>query len=226
MAANPALVKKWIQYLKNNQIVKLNSDPDTGNLTYNRKVTSDDVATFLDGASDYTPDEISNAIHTALTGKAISGAPKSLGAPPAPKQGQLPAPAPSKQAQLPGPQQRLLPGPAKPAPKKKKINTDNATDVDYRDKVDEAFKDDPGYNLDEDDVEKIFDMLSANEKGTSQKQKPGRTQQPGQASPQTEVPPEQDTEKKQENIRKIKRLIRDTMTEQQRMALWRLLSNG
>jgi hypothetical protein len=66
-ANNQKLVKDWIQYLKNLQIVALKSDPSTGKLSYNRPVTTNDVSHFLELKTDFSPEQISNAIHTVLS---------------------------------------------------------------------------------------------------------------------------------------------------------------
>lgn len=56
------LVKPWIDYLKNNQIVALQSDLNTGALKYKRSVTTDDLKKFLHINTEYTQAEINSAI--------------------------------------------------------------------------------------------------------------------------------------------------------------------
>lgn len=68
MAAN-TLTKKWIQYLKNNQIVAMQSDPKSGRLNYRKKVTVDDLIHFLQNDTDYSDTQIDKAIDTVLTKK-------------------------------------------------------------------------------------------------------------------------------------------------------------
>lgn len=58
---NNITIKDWVQFLKNNQIVSMNSDPVTGKLIYRKKVTSADLISFLEGNYSIefsTPDEI------------------------------------------------------------------------------------------------------------------------------------------------------------------------
>jgi hypothetical protein len=59
--------KDWIQFLKNNQIVALQSDPKTGKLTYKKKVTSDLLTKFLKNRTDLDDDVIANAIRQATS---------------------------------------------------------------------------------------------------------------------------------------------------------------
>jgi hypothetical protein len=74
-AASPvdanALTKKWIQYLKNNQIVDMQADPTTGELKYKKPVTSDVLKTFL-GRTGYTDDQINAAMATTSPASATS----------------------------------------------------------------------------------------------------------------------------------------------------------
>jgi hypothetical protein len=63
------LEKNWIQYLKNSQIVKMQSDPETGKLAYKRSVKLDDVTHFLQGQG-YEDEQIETALSfVKLTGK-------------------------------------------------------------------------------------------------------------------------------------------------------------
>lgn len=59
-SANQKLTKDWIQYLKNNQIVELQSNPKTGRLKYKRQPTVTDLTTYL--GKDYDEDAILDAI--------------------------------------------------------------------------------------------------------------------------------------------------------------------
>ena len=108
------LTKAWIQYLKNNQIVALQSDPKTGKLTYKKKVTTDNLSQFLQSETSYDKGTINNVIQSVITGTPLPPAPKP-GAPaptPAPKPGvppkpgapaTTPAPKPGAPAQAPKP---------------------------------------------------------------------------------------------------------------------------
>jgi hypothetical protein len=60
MASN--LTRNWIQYLKNNQIAALQSDPKSGKINYKRKVTASDVVDFLQNGTDYDDKAINQAI--------------------------------------------------------------------------------------------------------------------------------------------------------------------
>jgi hypothetical protein len=60
------LTRNWIQYLKNNRIAALKSDP-TGKLKYNRQVTTADVSDFLDGRNGLTIEQINNAIQSVIS---------------------------------------------------------------------------------------------------------------------------------------------------------------
>ena len=118
------LTKAWIQYLKNNQIVALQSDPKTGKLTYKKKVTTDNLSQFLQSETSYDKGTINNVIQSVITGTPLPPAPKP-GAPaptPAPKPGvppkpgapaTTPAPKPGAPATTPAPK----PGAPAQAPK-------------------------------------------------------------------------------------------------------------
>ncbi len=233
MAADPKkLVRDWIQYLKNNKIVALQSDP-SGKLQYNRKVTENDLRSFLDGEFD------SKAIDAAIA--------RVVG------DGQLPATVSDRpndastwnnkettpgQKQPPPEQQHRLGAPPAP-PREKKYNTDDAEDIDFRTgprkeignnqepeqprkkprfkyqypkDVNEDLEDNPGRTFSEAEVEAVFQFLT--------KPKPAqqaKAEDPALAASQAE-------QKKREELNKIKRTIRDTMTDQQRMSLWRALN--
>jgi len=189
------LTKGWIEFLKNNQMVELQSDPKTGNLKYRKKVTVTDLMRYLENTTDFDEKTIRRAITAAL------------GAEPSPeptagklstdksRQNQLSAPAPK---QLSAPVQR---------------KDDGVTDVEYRD-INEDIVDNPGYVLDEPTVEEVFRILA----------KP--------APKAVAVPPEEPVdqkaidEKRFADLNKIKRLIRDTMSEPQRKMLWRALTDA
>ena len=107
------LTKAWIQYLKNNQIVALQSDPKTGKLTYKKKVTTDNLSQFLQSETSYDKGTINNVIQSVITGTPLPPAPKP-GAPaptPAPKPGVPPKPG------APAPTPAPKPGAPAPAPK-------------------------------------------------------------------------------------------------------------
>ncbi len=250
MAANTKqLVKDWIQYLKSTQIVALKSD-SSGKLQYNRPVTSEDVSTFLEAKTDYTPDQIGNAIHMVLAKNAQGGGTEKLPNNPSPEEPAKPGSDLSTwmhYGMRPGdPKNRLQGEPAEPQKQvagqsNNKLNYDpnSVSDIDYRDVpnkdpealpapspeeepkrrprfklrtkgLKEDFEDNQGYELDENDVEQIFNMLASGA--------PAQDSRAAQA-------PQPDTPKTDpEALNKLKRTIRDTMNDQQRKALWRALS--
>lgn len=200
------LVRDWIQYLKSNQIVALNSDPETGKLVYKRPVTADDLAKFLESASDFGEEAISAAIHQVLTKSTVN------------KSGQKQIQNTPKQKPAPEQPKRL--GAPKSGPMSLSHDPNSISDIDYRE-INEDFGDTVGIpNLGEDDVEAVIDILSSGSPKAATP--PGRTQKKGGSttSPETDL---KDQQKKEEEVRKIKRVIRDVMTPAQRKALWRLL---
>src|SRR5271165_494779 len=62
MAANTELTKDWIQYLKNNRIVAMQSDPETGQLKYKRPATTADLESFLNSTGQFDDEAIKKAI--------------------------------------------------------------------------------------------------------------------------------------------------------------------
>lgn len=60
------LTRNWIQYLKNNRIAALQSDPKSGKLNYKRKVTVDDVRDYLYNTTEFDKKAIDRAIRSVL----------------------------------------------------------------------------------------------------------------------------------------------------------------
>ena len=134
------LTKDWIQYLKNNQIVAMNSDSSTGKLSYKKKVTTTNLIQFLEVKSDYDDDAIESAINSVLSKKSGNRGVSTEVTPTSKSQTSSPnsqsqntldtrrqsAPSFAQQPQLPAPEQ-------KPIPPKKKYSTDDAEDIDFRD---------------------------------------------------------------------------------------------
>lgn len=199
------LTREWIRFLKNNQIA-VSSKDTPGRLDYKRKVSSEDLSRFLEVKTDFSEEDISNAIHMALAKKAQGAAPKKLQKP---NSGAIAVRPPEKMAppQIQG---------TKPPPKKR-FSKDGATDIEYRD-INEALVDDTGYTLDEDDVELIFSILTSKVPSTpkSRSNSPVKPQQS----------PEENETKKFEELNKLRRLIRETLTTAQRKALWRALKDA
>ena len=252
MAAN--LTRDWIQYLKNNQIAALQSDPKSGKLNYKKPVTTSDVVDFLQNGTDYDDEKINQAIDRVVGNKAgntqlpavqnqQSNEPKSNE--PGVQQGdQEPQrPAPSKYASTNqdatdvepryGPQPALgggrkgLPAPTpatptEPQPAAKRTGgkikgqvsqTPNAirkrqARADRKGSLNEDFKDEPGEELSEKEVEAIFKIL---DRAEPDKQAAGDVQKTSQVDPQ---------EIKTQEIEKLKTLIAKTLTPEQRKQLW------
>lgn len=244
MAANAKqLVKDWIQYLKNHQIVGLQANPESGKLTYKRPVSVDDLHKFLEVKSDFSPDQITNAIHMVLAKKAQGGKPKAIQNNPTPQEPEKPA-QPGNDLSTwmhygmkpVAPKNRLASEPGKlPAPQGNKTdyNNDDISDIDYRDippeqenkpkalaapepkrkpkfryrnkGLTEDFEDDPGAELDENDVEEVFNILV------------GGQDQEKEESPKT-------ARETAIELNRMKRVIRDKMSDDQRQMLWRALN--
>ena len=66
MSNSQQLIKLWIQHLKNKQIVSQQSDPRTGKLAYKRRPTSTDLINFLTLKTEYSDEQIYNAVSIAL----------------------------------------------------------------------------------------------------------------------------------------------------------------
>jgi hypothetical protein len=213
------LTKEWIDYLKSNQIA-FSSKTEPGKLDYKKKVTSDDISRFLEGKTDFTEEQISNAVHMVLAKKAQGGGPAKLQN--NPTAGTSVATQPERpQQQAPKQLGSNQPKQAQAAPKKR-YSKDNATDVEYRD-INEELRDDTAYTLDEKDIEDIFSILTSASPAapaTKQKQRGTAPGTPAAASP------EEEQAKKDEEIRKLKRVIRDKMSPAQRKALWRVLTDA
>lgn len=256
MAADTkALTKDWIQYLKNNKIVELKSDPETGKLQYNRPVTSDDVFNFLDVKTNYSPEDISNALHMVLTRKAVGKQSPKLQQP-GPKEpgrdlstwmyyGMRPGEHPTKRLDTEPSDTPRLQGQEKG---KLRYDPDSVSDIDFKEippedprrlsaptpneperkpkfklrKVKEDITDEAGYELDEKDVEMIFNMLASGAASKADQEKKSASKP---KKDKEETSPEEQQAKKEEDLRKLKRIIRDVMTDSQRKSLWRMLKD-
>lgn len=248
MANNAQLVKQWIRYLKNNQIVKLESDQKSGKLTYHREPTTDDVAKFLENETEYDPRQIRNVIQSVLSkksGRNLAAFDPNASTPAATDPGTARHPPTTSSVRQ------------DPQIGKKKFNNDDAEDIDYRSakqpgspkqvgmnarqlrelaifpaesgqpgtkpyfkSVKEDIRDNFSPGVTEDDVEAIFAVIIQLTKDKASSKATAKTQNKDNPV----LSPEQALEKKQESLRQIKRAIRDTMTDSQRQALWRLLN--
>lgn len=217
------LTKEWITYLKNMQIA-FSSKTEPGKLDYRKKVTSDNLSHFLEVKTDFNEEQISNAIHMVLARKAQGGGSARLQNKSTPDTSVAPRPE-APQRQTPKQIGSNQPKTAPIAPKKR-YSKDNATDVEYRD-INEELRDDTAYTLDEKDVEDIFSILTSSAPVAKEPQST-RAGRPAATAPEAspEANPEEAQAKKEEDIRKLKRMIRDTMTPAQRKALWRILTDA
>jgi len=288
------LIRLWIQYLKSLKIVELNSGPD-GKLTYNRPVTLQDIVTFLEVKTEYTLDEIGDAVRSVMMKSPTYDVPQNpeLGHDKDIPQGQVALPGqevPKLPGKKPGgelstwmhndmtpgnPEKPKTPGtgvavrqqggvgPARqqrPAnnqddnvidaePVNTKVGHDpnSVSDVEYRDvppkekkkawwkrMFKEDITDKQGPGIDEKDVEQIFNTLTSSPPGSSAKDQgaSGKGQRATQSAktpkgknPAPAASPEEQQAKKEEDLRKLKRLIRDVMTDPQRKSLWRMLKD-
>ena len=235
MASN--LTKDWIQYLKNNQIAALQSDPESGRINYKRKVTASDVVNFLQVKTDYDDDAINTAIDkvvgsrqpesniSAQEPQATSREPdnntqqkkynNSDATDVEPRYGPRPS--------LTGPKQ-ALPAPAAQTPSKKphtggkKKGEVSQTPTAIRKRqarsnrkagLNEDFVDNPGEDLSEKEVESIFKILAGSEKSSQDVSQVGKRN--------TKL----DAQKvRTEEVEKLKSVISDSMSAEQRKQLW------
>ena len=128
MTPEQSLIKEWIQFLKNNQIVGMQSDPKTGKLNYRQKVTEDLVRRFLKLETDLDDDAIDNILATSLGDKGNE--------PQEPEQLQQPkgsnlASVDNTQGGAPATQQQKQQQTSQ-QPKKQKYNNNDAEDVAFR----------------------------------------------------------------------------------------------
>lgn len=216
------LTKEWINYLKGMQFA-VSSKTEPGKLDYKKKVTADDLTHFLEAKTDFTEEQISNAVHTVLAKKAQGGGPAKLQNNPTPGTSVATNPPQQQAPKQLGSNQSKQPS----AAPKKRYSRDNATDVEYRD-INEELRDDTAYTLDEKDVEDILSILTSGGAAAGQSAASGRRGQGSQAA--QKAPPAENPEevqaKKEEEVRKLKRLIRDQLSPAQRKALWRVLTDA
>lgn len=227
------LTRLWIQFLKNIRVVDIKSDPGSGKLSYKRKVYASDVSRFLEVKTEFDYEAIGNAIHTVLARKAHGNGPKKIPQS-TPQPGPQPAlPGNQRTPALPGNQAKQIGSnpaatPQKPATtttkSKPRYGNDDIEDIEYRD-INEDIVDNPGYTLDEQDVEDIFNMLTAGgAAGAKPEAQPAK--QSNNAADAPDATPDDAQAKREDELRRLKKVIRDTMTAQQRKSLWRELSDA
>lgn len=215
------LTKLWIQFLKNTQVVSTTSGKG-GKLDYKRPVSVADLTRFLEVKTDFDRADIMAALQQVLakTPTAPSQAPDRRIQR---DQTSLPSPSNANTPKLPSGQPKLgAPVQRKPG----KYDNKDASDIDYRE-VSEAIRDQPGPELSEPNIEAIFDILVSGAK--SQKKQRGAKSQATDNNDNADTPagqsalPAPAVDTSDEEIRKLKSVIRDTMTPQQRKSLWRAL---
>lgn len=266
METNQRLIKTWIQYLKNNQIVSLKSDPNSSQLKYRRPVTSEDVLKFLNSTSNFDEKTINSAIQAVLNtksknntssskeysatqdntpkldnisdigSKSVDPDQKSLN-----HNKSLISHDPNSISDInyrEVPRDRLEPlslqhknvkdkDAREPRPHfklKTPATTDKKARVSYKG-IKEGFVDNRGNELNEKDIEDIFNTLLSQQSinnHSSEQSPPDRKQNINKQ----QLSPEEQQLKKEENLRKIKKVIRDTMTPAQRMSFWRALNDN
>lgn len=243
MAINlTSLTREWIQFLKNNQITSTQSNPKTGKLNYKRKPNVQELIRFFELNTDFEEEDVRKAIKTVVSSKAGVEPSSSTGA------GAPALPGKSPEGDLstwqhtevtPGDKKQPLGRSIEPPAKPKKYSNDDAEDAEFRDVGDEKprpgqppalshrrkprfkyrgtgsglkedFYDRQGAELSEQDIKEIFRILL--------------TPKSKSEEPPAEPASDEVRATKEENLRKVKRLIRDTLTGAQRKALWRMLN--
>ena len=253
MATNPKLIKQWIEYLKRNQIVDLKPDPNTDQLKYRRPATIDDVAHFLarDFTEEQINNAISIVLAKKNQGQQPPKLQNNPTQAPSAPSAQVPATPPQQQPQQ-KPQQPTQPNkkynnddaedvgfrdvPAKQEPRQlghnapqeepesnepKQLGWKRKPHFKLRSKRDalrEAFKNNAGEKVSEEEVEEIFNVISKN--GGP---KPGADEFDNQEQPQQQQPQQNPEEKKKHELQRIKEIIDNTMSDNQRKAFWNAL---
>ncbi len=190
------LTKDWIQYLKNNQIVAMQSDPSTGKLKYHRKVSVGDLKTFLKVNAGFDETAIDQAIQKVI------GAPAST---------QEPAPAQQAAPEVEPPSSQLSQNPSAVKKREQRLRSKQssvagsnafgsmASQLSPQGTVKEDIQDVAEPDISEKNVEDIFNILAP------------------AAAPEPATPSKEDTT---EELNQIKRAIRDNMNDAQRRSLW------
>lgn len=230
MATNlKILTRDWIEFLKNNRIVSLKSDPATGKLSYKRRVSENDLLKFLQVKTDFSEEDIMGAINQVKTTVPSVASDKSANAKQQQSQskdlstwmhyGMSPGEAPPEEIGQDG--SKNLPANVKPRQKRPVGDVSDVEDKRQK-RLREDLDDRQRFTFSEDEVEKIFSILVSKEAQAANVPSAERQAQghPGRK------PIQPDPEQKINDLRKIKRLIRDDMTEQQRLSLWRLLTSS
>ena len=152
--------RRWVQYLKNNQIVGM-APAVGGKMDYTRRPTTDDVENFLGTEGDYTENEIQNAIrHVSGRARLTGTTPKKVDVPPATdaKAKKKSPAAPPQASSVPPPEGKVTQPPVKGAAKLK-ANIAKRASAPKTPPVLESIKDISGIPLTDDQIEEIFAIL-------------------------------------------------------------------
>lgn len=245
------LTKEWIIFLKNNQIAAQQSDPKTGKLTYKKQPTAADLERFLNLKSDFDEQVIATAIRDALENRPAN---KSGTAPP-PDKTQPTSPQPTQPTTAQPDTENPLAAsdevidrnnaewrknnnidamsrewydsldstrpeePKEPEERKPKLHTKLKTPgtatqkprVSYRG-LKEDISDIAAEEIDEPTVEQIFNSLAFHAPDEDEPEDDNSSATPDPAAQQDE-------------IKQIKRVVRDTMSDAQIKSLWRELTD-
>lgn len=243
------LIEQWIQYLKNNRIAAMSSDPDTGKLRYLKQPTSKDIIHFLDIKTDFNVKDILNAIKIVKQqGGNTSAAPALPNKEPGKEVSTwhhteiTPADRPEQRSSTSNDvSTRSAPtgnsnstSTRKTGRSKFGYNSDNVSDIDYKDippdRDTPPKKSKSRFWFKEDISEKKGIELDEKEieaifKILSSGKASDSNQNSERKRKNKEQSPEEIQAKKEEDLRKFKRIIRDVMTDAQRKSFWRMLND-
>ena len=222
-----SLTKEWINYLRNNQIISGQPDP-SGQLKYKKKITPDIVSRFCELKTDLDEQTISDAIQQVIT--------KKTGNQPEPDQeqerekagaaafGQMGKQLGARSPQPTQPTNEAAPlsqNPAAIRKREQRAATAQASKAgvgafgQMGKQLGAASAEEPkAVEFNEKDIAALFDILAAKDPAAAQAAAPA---QAAPADPAAE---------KQDKIKRLKRLVRDEMTPEQRRALWRALNES
>jgi hypothetical protein len=226
-----SLTKEWINYLRNNQII---SAPDpSGQLKYKKKITPDIVSRFCELKTDFDEQTISDAIQQVIT--------KKTGNQPEPDQeqekekagaaafGQMGKQLGARSPQPTQPTNEAAPlsqNPGAVRKREQRAATAQASKAgagafgQMGKQLGAAGAAEPkAVEFNEKDVAALFDILAAKDPSAAQAA-------PTQASAPAQAAPADPVAEKQDKIKRLKRLVRDEMTPEQRKALWRALNES
>lgn len=211
------LIKGWIQYLKNNKIVSLQSDPKSGKLNYKQPVTKELLLKFIKLNTELDDKTIGNAINKVI-GSKPKQQPSTPGNPTQPTQPTDGKSQPAnkfqyqiKNVKSTGTTIPTIPNQPTTA---QTISSQNVKNIK------EAIVDNPGPVISEKDIEAIFGIIASAISST--RENPAQQKQQQSSQPQQTEPEDQNIAK-QQDLEKLTNLITNSMSDDQRNALWRAL---